>query len=249
MTMFVTSTFSELPLFSLREEYLMTHNKQGVRYDIARLPETERKKRCVNYLQLTEGMTFTDGIGVPNVEAYNGTVDFDIVSYNDRRKATSSNNPAIHFFMDDYKYKPILNNVEKTTRILVEMDCIVFAVDFSLYVNVPQHVNIHNIYLNRLFAAYWQRCGITVIPTASWGNVDSFKYCFEGLPQHSVIAVCGIGHAHCRSADTLWRLAIREMEKRLSPSKIIVYGGKKPDAALFDTEIVYFEDHITKYFR
>ncbi len=88
-----------------------------------------------------------------------------------------------------------------------------------------------------------------MIPTASWGNVNSFKYCFDGLPEQSVIAVCGIGHEHHRSANKLWHMAMHEMEKQISPIKIIVYGGKKPDATQFDAEIVYFEDFIITHFR
>ena len=40
----------------------------------------------------------------------------------------------------------------------------------------------------RFVGAYWQTCGLPTIPTASWGALNSFSYCFEGLPCNSIIA-------------------------------------------------------------
>ncbi|MCD8210645.1 MAG: DUF4417 domain-containing protein [Prevotella sp.] len=239
----------ELSLFTPREEYFATHDKDGVSYAMKKLSETEQIKRKVDNLHLLEGITITNSFQMPKVDAYNGTTDFEMVSYNNRNRVTTSIK-AIHFFMNDYQFiAPAWENVEKTTYSLVEEDPIVFAPDFSIYVDVPMPVNTTNIYRSRLVAAYWQKCGLRVIPTASWGNVDSFKYCFDGLPEYSVIAVCGIGHDYCRGANKLWHMAMHEMEKQISPSKIIVYGGKKPDDTQFNAEIVHFEDYITTHFR
>ena len=71
-------------------------------------------------------------------------------------------------------------------------------------------VNRDSVYHSRFITAYWQKCGYQVIPTASWGDANSFKYCFEGLPEHSVIAVCGIGHDQDKSRKTLWHIDSRE---------------------------------------
>ncbi|MDR2486309.1 MAG: DUF4417 domain-containing protein [Treponema sp.] len=35
----------------------------------------------------------------------------------------------------------------------------------------------------------WQRMGLTVIPTASWAEPDSFEYCFDGIETGAVAAV------------------------------------------------------------
>ncbi len=239
----------ELSLFTPRDEYFATHDKDGVSYAMKKLSETEQIKRKVDNLHLLEGITITNSFQMPKVDAYNGTTDFEMVPYNNRNIVTASIK-AIHFFMNDYQFMtPAWKNVEKTTYTLVEEDLIVFAPDFSLYVDAPMPVNTTNIYRSRLVAAYWQKCGLRVIPTASWGDVDSFKYCFDGLPEHSVIAVCGIGHDHCKSAVRLFYEALHTLEDKKSPTNIIVYGGKRPDATQFDSEIVYFEDYVTKHFR
>ncbi len=130
----------ELSLFTPREEYFATHDKDGVSSVMRKLSETEQRKRRVDNLHLLEGITITNSFQMPKVDAYNGTTDFEMVSYNNRNTVTTSMK-AIHFFMNDYQFiTPTWENIEKTTYILVEEDPIVFAPDFSLYVDVPMPV-------------------------------------------------------------------------------------------------------------
>lgn len=81
-----------------------------------------------------------------------------------------------------------------------------------------------------------------VIPTASWGNADSLKFCFEGLPNKSAIAVCGIGHSFCRSAKTLWNYAVDKLIEEKQPSTLIVYGGARHEADAHGANVRYFDD-------
>ena len=115
-----------------------------------------------------EGMTFTNRNHFPQLAPYNGNVEFEVISYSDRKKHDGKNQ-ALHFFLDDYRFRD----------------------------------------------AIWCMCGYNVIPTASWGNADSFKYCYEGLPENSIIAVGGMGHHHCRAAESLWHF----ISKRLRNGK------------------------------
>ncbi len=91
--------------------------------------------------------------------------------------------------------------------------------------------------------------GFNVIQTASWGDANSLKYCFEGLAEHSVTAVCGIGHDHCPQARHLWQYALKELVAEKSPTKLIVYGGKQDSIPELGIPVVYIEDFITKRFR
>lgn len=88
-----------------------------------------------------------------------------------------------------------------------------------------------------------------MIPTASWGDVNSFKYCFDGLPEHSTIAVCGIGHDQCRSANTLWHLGIARLVEKKKPMMLIVYGGKQEDHLQLPVKVKYIPDFINQHFR
>lgn len=126
----------------------------------------------------------------------------------------------------------------------------VIGPDFSLYLGIGWEVqNKYNIYKSRAITAYWQHCGLIVIPVATWGDAESFKYCFEGLPENSVIAVCGIGHNSSPWRHHLWCAAISELVRQKHPTKILVYGGKPCSIESVPVEMIFIEDFITKRFR
>lgn len=83
--------------------------------------------------------------------------------------------------------------------------------------------NRQNTYRTRFVGAYWQYCGFNVIPTASWGDLASFSYCFEGLPVNSVIAVSGMGNRKSDFAFNRWCYGLRRLEEAVTPITIIVY--------------------------
>jgi len=88
-----------------------------------------------------------------------------------------------------------------------------------------------------------------VIQTASWGDANSLKYAFEGLAEHSVTAICGIGHDFCGAARRLWIYSVKTLIEMKSPTKLIVYGGKTNSLPDFGTPVIFVEDYITKQFR
>ncbi len=240
----------EPSLFSPTEEYLVSHTPYGASYKMMRLPSSERKKRAVDNLWLLDCVkSFTDDYGMPQLQPYTGPIDFEPVLYGDRHKSISRHK-AIHFFTNDSSiHSWAWKNLLKTTKILVDLNCPVFAPDFSMYVDVPKMINLENLWKNRIVAAFWQLIGLSLVPVGSWGNADSFSYCFNGLPKNSVIAVCGMGHAHRKGAKILWYEAIRELVRQKHPTTIIVYGGDELDEGVFDTPIVHFEDFINGKLR
>ena len=110
-------------------------------------------------------------------------------------------------------------------------------------------VNRDSVYHSRFITAYWQKCGYQVIPTASWGDANSFKYCFEGLPEHSVIAVCGIGHDQDKSRKTLWHIAVHRLIAEKKPTALVIYGGKQEDYQQLPVKVKYIPDFINQHFR
>ena len=64
-----------------------------------------------------------------------------------------------------------------------------------------------------------QLSGISVVPVATWGDVNSLK--LSGLPKHSIIAVCGVGHNKSKGALSLWNYAMQELERQLEPTNIL----------------------------
>lgn len=238
----------QIELFDAKEMYVQTHTKDGISNSWAKKRHSSLyRKRCYDNLLMSDGMTFSSNLGLPQLKSTTISSDFEIHSFKNRNKL-SGKDQAIHFFADDYCFDHLLwHRLAKTTMELFKFDYI-FAPDYSLYVDMPFAYNIGNLYKNRFISAYWQLCGYNVIPTASWGNADSFKYCFEGLPIDSFIAICGTGHYRNTSTRRLWEYGMREMELQLQPQMVFVYGPPT-EIPGFYTPIKFIEDYITHKFR
>ena len=81
----------------------------------------------------------------------------------------------------------------------------------------------------------WQGC--QVINNVRWGTPESYQYCFDGIPQNSIVAVSTVGCL--KNIDDEWRFVkgLEVMVDRLSPSHILVYGKKGRN--FFDRYIKY----------
>lgn len=233
-------------LFGTKDVHLaISRESSGRDVVTASLPAKKQREQVYNNRHIASVLPF-DG-DYPIIEPYNGPTDLEAIAFSERKKA-SGHGQIAHFFLDDSKFRRLMwEKLEKSVSELSKFDA-VFAPDFSLWVDLPDYENKESIYKNRLDTAYMQKCGIPTIPVASWGNVDSFSYCFKGLPQNSVIAVCGVGHLRSKSCDTLWHLGIKELELQLHPSLIIVYGPEVPMRDV-KTPVRFIPDFITKTFR
>lgn len=151
---------------------------------------------------------------------------------------------GVHFFLDDYQFERIWHRPEFYIEKLTDFDC-VLTPDFSLYLDMPVAMQIWNIYRSRLIGQIMQDWGITVIPTVSWAYEASFDFCFDGLPKHATLAISTIGVKQDKEQFKIWVDGMDEMIKRLSPKKILVYGGKV-EYDYRDIEVVYFENATTE---
>ncbi len=235
-------------LFSAKEMYAQTHTNKGLPVKwVGKTNSSLYRKRHYDNLLMSQGMTFTQKNELPIIQPYTLSTNFEIHSFKERNKL-SGKGQAIHFFGDDYSFDKITwDRLYVTTKELLKFDC-VFTPDYSLYVDMPFAYNISNLYKSRFVGAYWQLCGYNVIPTVSWGNADSLKYCFEGIPNRSVLAVCGTGHGRSKSTRKLWEYGMREMEVQLQPILVFVYGTPTSIPG-FNTPIKFIEDYITRKLR
>ncbi|MBQ9174380.1 MAG: DUF4417 domain-containing protein [Bacteroidales bacterium] len=216
---------TENNLFSLKEIYYMEHISNGKAIELCNIPTKRRRKMVYNNMHLLGGMTFTTtNLCCPQLEPYTGATDFVSVSYGERKKHDGKNE-ALHFFSDDYRFRDaVWCNLEYTTYDISKFDY-VYTPDFSLWRDLPtDFYNRESIYRTRFIGAYWQKCGFNVIPTASWGDLASFSYCFDGLPMHSVLAVSGMGNRRNHDAFNRWCYGLRRLEESKAPIQIIVYG-------------------------
>lgn len=238
-------------LFSRKENYLTACTESGKFRHLMLMSQSQRLKAELNNMHLMEGMEFTEAHGFPIIKANDIPVDIGnltCIPFSSRNNIYTTENVAVIFFEDDYKFAyATWNKLDQTTYKLREYHTL-FTPDHSLFVDMPDAFNFTQIYKTRFAGAFWQNCGYNVIATASWGNVDSFNYCFEGLPQKSVIAICGIGIDWCRPATKLWEMGVRELVTQLSPSQIIVYGEERTVSGV-TTHMVFIPPYIKTKFK
>lgn len=235
-------------LFSRKDMYIAEHMPTGTNTVTAAIPKRLKRKMIYDNMHLMRDMEFTSTNHFPQMMGYNGTTDLTYVPYNLRNKFDGTNQ-AVHFFLHDYMFRDaVWCNLERTTYSLSKFS-VLLTPDLSLWKDLPtDYYNRQNIFRTRFIGAYWQKCGYSVIATASWGDLASFGYCFEGLPPESIIAVSGMGSRKSASAFNLWCYGLRRLEEAKRPSLILVYG-QPVDIPDLQTPVQFIPDFISTRLR
>ena len=145
--------------------------------------------------------------------------DVKLIGY-DKVNQSGDYGSIVHFFLDDYRFENIYNNLEKKIETLKQYKA-VLTPDFSMYVEMPIALQLFSTFKNRWVGAYLQENGISVIPTVRWGDLTSFNFCFDGIEKGSTVAVSTLG---VKKEKSHFMLGYNEMLSRIKPSKIICYG-------------------------
>lgn len=158
---------------------------------------------------------------------------------------TSSDTSAgVHFYVDDYQFERIWNDPHKYIEVLHDFDC-VLTPDFSLYMDMPYSMKIWNTFRSRLIGQMCQDAGLTVIPTVSWAEKETFDFCFDGLPEKSVLSISTIGVKNSPEAMQIWKDGVDELIKRKKPKALLIYGGAV-DYDYGKVKTYYFANAVTE---
>lgn len=131
---------------------------------------------------------------------------------------------GVHFFEDDYKFERAWTCPDRYGELLQQFGY-VLGPDFSVYADFPLPVILYNHWRNRWLVRYWQICyNMIVVPTVMWGYEDSYDWCFDGLPKHSIVAVTNIGQTKSQLDKEYFHNGYNEMMNRLEPSKVICFS-------------------------
>ena len=131
---------------------------------------------------------------------------------------------GVHFYLYDYMFERIWNSPRMYFDKLARFDCVI-STDFSLYTDMPIAMQIWNTYRNRLLQQMMQDYGIEVIPALMWSTPESYEFCFDGMPHHSVVAVETVGCTRDPIARKCWHEGMAEAMKRLEPTAVVLYGS------------------------
>lgn len=166
-----------------------------------------------------------NGVGeydVPEImpEQYEPT---DFIPFNYAKTYKDRSEKGVHFFIDDYQFDRVWHDPRRYTELLKQYKA-VMSPGFSQYIDWPVAIRIYNHYRKHFMAAYWQMNGIKVYPTILWGDKDSFKWCFDGEPVGSCIAVQSMGFLKKPETKPIFMYGYDAMLERLQPTTILIYG-------------------------
>lgn len=152
----------------------------------------------------------------------------------------------VHFFLYDYHFDRVWSSPDKDIEILAQYRA-VLSPDFSMYREMAPVMQIYNVFRNRWCGAYWASKGIRVIPTVSWGDENTFDFCFEGITPGSAVAVSTYmvsEHGNHKDQKEFFMKGYNEMLRRINPSVVICYNTPFPE---MEGPIVYVDYELSSW--
>jgi hypothetical protein len=130
----------------------------------------------------------------------------------------------IHSFEDDYKFERLWREPRRYLPLIQSYGGAI-SPDFSVFRAMPLAEQIHSVYRSRAISYWWASNGITVVPNVRWGDGRTFEFCFDGLPQNSVVAVGTHGCVKRISDKRHFFEGFMIMLERIRPTVVVVYGA------------------------
>lgn len=204
--------------------------------------ERERTNKAYNLYELSETSLTNDFWQMPEIKAVKH-IPKDLIGFN-YAKTYKDKSVGVHFYVDDYQFERIWNSPEKYRDMLAGYDC-VLSPDFSLYMDMPMPMKIWNTYRSRQIGAFYQAAGITVIPTLSWAEPETYEFCFRGIEKGGTVSVSTVGVKNSKSAVSVWEDGMTEAIKQIEPSTVLLYGGNI-GYDFGDIKVVEYKNHVTE---
>lgn len=154
---------------------------------------------------------------------------------------------GIHFYLDDYQFERVWNDPEKYIDLLSNFDCVLTPA-FSVYYDMALPIKMFNTFRGKLLGQMMQDKGLTVIPTVYWGDVETYDYSFDGLPEGGTLSIYSMNYNLDEETHRIKRNGLIELLKRKKPKNLLIYGnGQKIDDVDFGkTKVFYFKNEVTE---
>ncbi|MBR2694205.1 MAG: DUF4417 domain-containing protein [Thermoguttaceae bacterium] len=135
----------------------------------------------------------------------------------------------VHFWIDDQKFdgkkKGIWQAPEEAIRIVRHFSGMITP-DFSTCLDFPKPIIIYNTYRMRAFGRWAGIQGIPVINNVRWGPRFTWSFCWEGIPQNSIVAIGTVASGMRSFVNrSIFEEGLAEMVRVLRPHSILVYGS------------------------
>lgn len=188
----------------------------------------DSKTMRTSYLFMRNNYTPSGYLGIPLVRKQKLEItNINLIACSDTKLNENKQNRqfGVHFFVDDYRFEGIYRNPSKSLKKFSQY-AFILTPDFSTYADMNQWRQIESVAHNRWCGAYWQSKGLTVIPTISWSTPTSYKYCFDGVENGSIVAIGMIG---CKNNKLRFMRGYDAMCEKINPEAIICFGKPFPE--------------------
>ena len=182
----------------------------------------EALKRNGHHLELGV-FNLVGDYGIPALRPVQLEEKLDWIRFNHSLRDPYPDRHGVQFFTDDYLFQRVWHDPPRYARFLAQFKA-VLTPDFSIFTDYPFPVQIYNHWRRHQLGAYWQQCGLTVVPTIGWMGEESYDWCFDGEPEESTVAVSSVGVMKNKDARKIFIAGYKEMMLRLQPTKIIFFG-------------------------
>ena len=137
-------------------------------------------------------------------------------------------NAFVNWYLDDYKFdgvRGIWHDYNFALEVLHHFSGAITP-DFSTNQDFPEAIKIYATYRMRAYGYWLGRNGIPVINNVRWGTPETFSYCFEGIPDDSIVAIGTVGGGPRKLVDRgRFETGLYKMVEVLRPHTILVYGS------------------------
>ena len=145
------------------------------------------------------------------------------IPFNTARQCNVNAKTGIHMYVHDYRMTGLWRYPNRYLDLLKGAGC-VLSPDMSMYTDEPMAMQIIGAYRRQWLGAWWQKQGLTVIPTAGWSSESSIDWCFDGMPVGGAVAVSSIGTQKHSWTKRLFRYGYDAMMERCKPDEILFFG-------------------------
>lgn len=187
----------------------------------------------LNYLKIRD-MTLLDPYGFPKVKGVRlkdpDNVKLVGFQYATLKKLENKDKQWVHFFLPDYRFQQVWNNPIRY------IDCFkqykgICSPDFSCYIGMPKAMQIFNVYRMAFLSAFYEREGIKVLPSVTWGEPDTYSWVFSWVPKGSAVVVSTVGCMQNKKATVEFMRGYEKMLEVVQPYQVILYGRVSEDIA------------------
>lgn len=136
------------------------------------------------------------------------------------------------FYIDDCKFdgpRGIWHDCKQALKVLRHFAGVITP-DFSTYQDFPEPIKLYATYRMRIYGYWLGVNGLEVINNVRWGTPETWSYCYEGIPVHSIVAIGTVGGSPRKLIDRKrFEDGLYKMVEVLQPHTIIVYGSANYD--------------------